>query len=188
MTSAFETVLIHLQKLGFFELLPFMLSAAFFYGLLRKSKLFGEPEKNVAVNATVAITAAFMIWAYPFLSGVSLHEYELMFSSFFFNSLVATLVVLFGLLLVSMFVPEGLGKVLSEKFKGGGFWIGVIGLGIAIAVVVFLASTLSKVFLPSGFGSSSNLSDLFYSVLTLFVLVGVVAVVVWFTGKEEAKK
>jgi len=181
-----EDVLIHLQKLGFFELLPFMLTAAFLYGLLRRSKLFGEPEKNVAVNATVAVTAAFMIWAYPFLAGVSLHDYELMFSSFFFNSLVATLVIVFGLLIVSMFVPKGLGEALSEKFKGGGFWVGILGLGIAIAVVVFLASSFTKVFFPSGFGPETT--DLIYSIVTLLVLVGTVVIVVWFTGKEEIKK
>jgi len=184
MTTAFESVFIHLEKLGFFELLPFILSSAFFYGLLRKSKLFGDPEKNVAVNATVAVAISFMIWAYPFLTGISLHEYELMFSTFFFKSLVATLVIIFGLMIVSMFAPEGLNKMMKEKF-GKNFWIGVIVFGLIVAFLIFLSSTISKVFLPNQRGISSETKDLIYSIIVMVALVGIVALVVWASGKEE---
>ena len=83
-----------------------------------------------------------------------------------------------------MFFPEGLGKGLSEKFKGGGFWGGVILLGILIALIVFFSSSISGVFFPTGIGVST---DLLYSIGVLVVLVIVVGLVVWFTGKEESK-
>lgn len=184
MVTPFTTVIIHLEKLGFFTFLPFIGSLAVFYGLLKRSKIFGEPEKNVTVNATVALVAAFMIWAYPFLNGVSLEQYEMMWSGFFANSFIATLIIVFGLLIASMFFPEGLGKGLSEKIKGGSFWSGVVFLGIIIALVIFFSSSISQTFLPTGIGIST---DFLYSIATLIVLVIVVGLVVWFTGKEEAK-
>ena len=61
MTTPLEIVLINLEKMGFFAFLPFILTAAIFYGLLRRSKLFGEPEKNIVVNAVISLVAAFMV-------------------------------------------------------------------------------------------------------------------------------
>lgn len=186
MTEAFTTVIVHLQKLGFFTFLPFIGSLAVFYGLLRKSKIFGEPEKSVTINATVALVAAFMIWAYPFLNGVSIEQYEMMLTGFFANSFLATLIMIFGLLMASMFFPEGIGKELGEKIKGGRFWAGVVFLGILVAVVIFFSSSISRLFFPEGIGMSVD-TDLIYSIITLVVLITIVGLVVWFTGKEEAK-
>jgi hypothetical protein len=184
MTSALETVLINLKNMGFFAFLPFLLTAAVFYGLLRRSKLFGEPEKNTVVNAVVALVAAFMVWAYPVISGTSIEEYQLFFSSFFVKGTVAALTVVFGLLIAEMFFPkEGLGETLKEKLQGK-FGIGIVVLGILIGVGVLLASRTSSFF---GIPAENISSDLIYSIIFLATFVGIIGIVVWLTGRETKK-
>ena len=106
MASPFEDVILRLADLGFFKfLLPFLLTAAIFYGLLRKSQVFGKPEENVAVNAIVALVAGFMVWAYPIIAGVDI---ETQFSTFIFQSTLAMFAIIIG-------VMFAVGKVSIEK-------------------------------------------------------------------------
>ena len=65
MATPLENVIIRLNQLRFFAFLPFILTAAVMYGLLSRSKIFGEPEKNTAINASIALVSAFLVWAYP---------------------------------------------------------------------------------------------------------------------------
>jgi drug/metabolite transporter (DMT)-like permease len=184
MTSALETVLINLNKMGFFAFLPFLLTAAVFYGLLRRSKLFGEPEKNVVVNAVVALVAAFMVWAYPIVTGTTIEEYQQFFSTFFLKGTVATLTVVVGLIIAGMFFPEkGIGGTLEEKFKGK-FGVGIVMLGLLIGVGVLLASGATSFF---GISLESISPDLIYSIIFLVIFIGVIGAVVWITGKETKK-
>jgi hypothetical protein len=186
MTSGLETVLINLNRMGFFAFLPFLLTAAVFYGLLRRSKLFGEPEKNVIVNAVVALVAAFMVWAYPIISGTSIEEYQLFFSTFFLKGTIATLTIVIGLIIVGMFLPEkeGLFGTLSEKLKGR-FGIGLLVFGLLIAAAVLISSGTSS-FFGTSIGTAD--SDLIYSIVFLIAFIGIIGFVVWITGKEEKKK
>jgi drug/metabolite transporter (DMT)-like permease len=184
MTSALETVLINLNKMGFFAFLPFLLTAAVFYGLLRRSKLFGEPEKNVVVNAVVALVAAFMVWAYPIITGTTIEEYQQFFSTFFLKGTIITLTVVIGLIIAGMFFPEkGIGGTLEEKFKGK-FGIGIVILGLLIGVGVLLASGATSFF---GISLENISPDLIYSIIFLIIFIGVIGAVVWVTGKEAKK-
>src|SRR5438445_1531059 len=145
MASPFEVVITKLQALGAFQFLfPFLLTAAVFYGLLRKSKLFGEPQANIAVNAVVSIVAAFMVWAYPILAGVNV---ELTLSTFFFQSTLGVLVVIVGLLISSMFLPEDFAKSLGAKIGGRGAGIIVVS-GILIAAGIAISSDAVTLLLP----------------------------------------
>jgi nitrate reductase NapE component len=185
MTTGLETVLINLNRMGFFAFLPFLLTAAVFYGLLRRSKLFGEPEKNAVVNAVVAIVAAFLVWAYPIISGISIEEYQLFFSSFFLKGTIATLTVVIGLLIAGMFFPEkGLPETLKESLEGR-LGIGLLIFGLLIAAAVLISSGVSS-FL--GISIESFDTDLIYSIVFLVIFIGVIGFVVWITSKEEKKK
>jgi hypothetical protein len=184
MTSPFEVVILNLQKIGAFNFLfPFMLTAAVFYGLLRRSQIFGKPEENVAVNAVVALVAAFMVWAYPILAGVNV---EVMLSTFFFQGVLATLVVIVGLLIISMFMPKGLGETLSEKLKPG-WLIGIIILGLLIGFGVLFSSGAINIFFPSGIGGGIS-EDLMISIAVLIGLIAVLGLIVWITTKGERGK
>ncbi len=176
MPSQFEMVILRLKDLGAFEFLfPFMLTAAVFYGLLRRSKLFGDPEANVAVNAVVAIVAAFMVWAYPVLSGVSIQQ---QFSTFMFLSTVALLVIVVGLLISSMFLPEDLPARIGEKIGGKGVGIVLIA-AILIGGAVLVGSGLVNVFLPQTSTQTPGLSqDTILTLAVILILVGSVAAIV----------
>jgi len=182
MVSPFEIVILNLQKIGAFRFLfPFLLTSAIFYGLLRKSRLFGKPEENVAVNAVVAIVAAFMVWSYPILVGVNV---ETILSTFFFQGTLAMVIVIIGLLIVGMFVEPG--KTLGEKI-GSKTWIGILVFGLLVAFGLFFTSGVSNFFFPSGVGGIGISEDMITSIVVLIILGAIIVGVVWFTGKEEKK-
>jgi hypothetical protein len=183
MTSALETVLINLNKMGFFSFLPFLLTSAIFYGLLRRSKLFGEPEKNVVVNAIVALVAAFMVWAYPIITGTSIEEYQQFFSTFFLKGTVATLTVVIGLIIAGMFFPQTIGASLEKSLQGK-LGVGIIILGLLIGAGVLLASGTTSLF---GISMENVSSDLIYSIIFMVIFVGIIGAVVWITGRETKK-
>jgi len=191
MANAFETVILKMRDLGMFQfLLPFMLTTTIFYGLLRKSRIFGEEFRAITVNAVIALVAAFMVWAAPIILGVNM---ETSLAAFFLQGTTATLVVLVGLLMTSMFFPPDLAaefKNLEILKRHGGKFI-VIGLVLAVALVV--SSGLINVFLPAGlrigagggFWTDENVS----SIAMIGLLLGTVLILVWGGGKsEEGKK
>jgi hypothetical protein len=183
MPSGLEIVLINLNRMGFFAFLPFLLTSAIFYGLLRRSKLFGEPEKNAVVNAVVALVAAFMVWAYPIITGTSIEEYQQFFSTFFLKGTIATLTVVIGLIIAGMFFPETIGTSLKENLKGK-LGVGIIILGLLIGAGVLLASGTTSLF---GISMENVSSDLIYSIIFMVIFVGIIGAVVWITGKETKK-
>jgi len=187
MTDPFTTTITKLRGTGFFEfLLPFMFSAAVFYGLLRKSQIFGSPDRNVGVNAIVALVAAFMVWAYPVLVGVSYVE---SFASFFVQATSAMLVIMVGLLISSMFFEEGLTKFISEKLKTGRGLSIVLVSSILIGGGIVFTSGMINVFFPGG-GLGGGLGipeDVIMSLGVLLVLVITVLAIVGLGGGGPSK-
>ena len=184
MTSPMEVVIKNLQEIGAFQFLfPFMLTAAVFYGLLRRSKIFGEPEKNVGVNAVVALIAAFMVWSYPVLTGVNV---EVMLAKFFFQGIIATLVIIVGLLIVTTFLPGSLGEFLGEKLKEKKGWIAILILCLLIGFGIFTASGAASVFFPKGAGGGTS-NETITSAAIIIALVAVLGFIIYFTTKEEKK-
>lgn len=188
MPNPFETVILRMREAGMFQfLLPFMLSSAIFYGLLRKSKIFGEPEHNITVNAVVALVASFMVWAAPIILGIDI---ETNLASFFVQGTSATLVVLVGLLIVSMFFPPDLATQLGKAFNSKRSTGALLILGLLIALAVLFSSGLITIFLPKDVlaGLSSGLSgDLIATVSIVVLLLGTVLLIVWGGGGGEKK-
>jgi len=182
MVNPLEIVVTRLNELGFFAFLPFLLTAAILYGLLRRSRIFGDPKENITVNATISLVAAFMVWAYPIISGMNVEEYQNLYSTFFFRGTFASLFFLFGVVIVSMFLPKGLGETLGE-LKNSKIVLSII-LGVFIFIGIISSSILSSVF---GFsiGTSSIDMDLVYSIIFLIVFIAIIGLVVWLTGKGE---
>ena len=178
MTTPFDTAIKTLQELGFFQfVLPFILSAAIFYGLLRKTQLFGPSEKNTAVNATIALVASFFVWSMPIIMGINI---ETQLAAFFVQGMSVTLVAMIGLLVAGMFLPPDLPKTISEKLKSG-WGIGAIVVGgILLAIILLISSGLYKVFAPSGFTFKLP-SETITTIGVVVLLVGAVAIIVWGT-------
>lgn len=192
MASPFETVILRLGDLGFFQfVLPFLLTAAIFYGLLRKSKVFGEPQENVAVNAIVALVAGFMVWAYPILAGVDI---QTQFSTFIFQATLAMFAIMVGVLIAGMFLPADLPAKVGEAVKGGkGVGIIIIG-GILIVGGLVFSSGLGKIFIPAGlFGGPGGFigfagvdSTTILSAIVILAMAVVVFAIAW--GGPGGKK
>ena len=181
--NPFELVILRLQELGFFSfLLPFILVAAILYGLFRKSQIFGPPEKNVAVNAVVAIVASFLVFAAPVIAGINI-EQEL--AKFFLQSMIAAVVVMISVLVAGMFFGPDLPSRIQEKLGAkylGAFLIAGIFVGIALLVT----SGLTSVFFPEGFMEIPE--DVLISIGTIAVLLIVIGGIVVFVSREEKKK
>lgn len=186
MTDPFTTTILKLKGTGFFEfLLPFMLSAAVFYGLLRKAQIFGSPERNVGVNAVVAMVAAFMVWAYPILLGVSFVEE---FASFFVQATSAMLVIMVGLMISGMFFEEGLTKYLSERLKAGRGWSIVLVSTILIGGGILFTSGMINIFFPGGAFMPGIPEDVLMSLGVVLVLVITILVIVMLGSVGGEKK
>lgn len=182
MVSPFETVIIKLQEIGAFQFLfPFMLTTAIFYGLLRKSRLFGPPERNIGVNAVVSLVSAFMVWAYPILVGINIEE---QLSTFMFNGIVSLLFVMIGLMVVSMFFPPDLPAKLGEKLgkkSAGAFLI----IGLIIGFAVFLSSGLINVFFPPTLVAIP--SDMMMTIVVLIIFIITILIVAMPWGERKTK-
>ena len=175
MPTLFETAILKLQSLGFFQfLLPFILTAAIIYGGLRRAQLFGEPEKNVAVNAIVAFVISLFVWAAPIILGVNI---EAKLSSFFIQGFSVSLIVLIALVLSGMFFPPDLAKSLGDKIKAPYFWGGIIIVALIVGGIILVSSGLSTVLFPKGIGVKVS-SDVFISIAVIVALVVSVAVIV----------
>jgi preprotein translocase subunit YajC len=183
MANPFELVILKLQELGFFTfLLPFILVAAILYGLLRKSQIFGPPERNVAINAVVAIVASFLVWASPIIAGINI-EKEL--ARFFVQSMIATLILMVAVLAAGMFFGPDLPKTIQEKL-GAKYLGGLLIAGILIGFSLLVTSGLTSIFFPEGFEIFSE--DVVISIATILILVIVIGVIVVFVSREEKKK
>lgn len=181
MANPFELVILKLESLGFFTfLLPFIIAASVFYGLLRKSQIFGPPEKNVAVNAVVSLSAALMIMAAPVIAGIDIKE---QFMTFFAQSMIVTVVMTVGILIAGMIFPPDLSSEVGKRL-GGKFMGAFLVAAIIVVVALLFTSGLMTVFFPSGelVGLSE---DTVVTVLTIFILLVVVGVIVYATSRGE---
>lgn len=186
MANMFETVILKMRETGMYQfLLPFFLSMAIFYGLLRKSKIFGNPSEVVSINAVVAIVASFMVWSAPILLGINVEQ---QLASFFVHGMTATLVVLVGLLVVSMFFPPDLPGELSKRLNTPKWAAAFLIFGGLIATAVLLSSGLINVFLPEGmqFTGAEITDDLIAEIGVLVLLLGTVLMLVWGGGGESS--
>lgn len=176
MPDLFTPIIQKLQDIGALNFLfPYILTSAIFYGLLRKSKIFGDPETNVAVNGVVALVAAFMVLAYPIVSGVSL---EGLFPPFFMQSLVALLVFMIALMIAGMFLPEDLPKHLAENVFKGNMGLAIVFVGVIIGILILFLSGLSDVLLGPDFFVEIS-PDLINTIVIILLLLVPFLIVFW---------
>jgi hypothetical protein len=167
MADIFTAVIERLRDIGAFTFLfPFMLTSAIFYGLLRKSQIFGKAEENTAVNAVVALVAAFMVWAYPIMIGVSL---ETQLAAFFTQGIVVTLVFMIALMIVGMFLPQDMSKHLAEGLLHGNKALLVVVVALFFGFLIVLTSGLwGAVFGP---GVIEISGDIIVTVIVIVLLI-----------------
>ncbi len=152
MVSPFEIAAQKIGELGFFNfVIPFFITLAVFYGLLKRSNLF-----STGINALLSISVSFFIWGY--LVTTSGAELGVPFSKFFTQTTVIILVFLFSLVGASMFYPD-FNEALKKAFPGGQF----VWLFFGILIVIF--------FVTSGLGNVTGIQNLIGSQAGVMVLV-----------------
>jgi hypothetical protein len=183
MADLFTAVIQKLQDIGAFNFLfPYILTAAIFYGLLRKSRVFGPPDENVAVNGIVSIVAALMVLAYPILSGVPIGG---LFSPFFTQALVVTLVFMVALMIMGMFLPPDLPKVLADNLLKGNKMGAMLIVGIFFGFLILFLSGLGNVLLGPNVIATLP-SDTITVVAIILLIIVPILFIVW-GGEKTAK-
>jgi len=180
----FAEIIAAWKKFGIFEFyLPFVLMFTIFYGLLNKSKVFGEPkEKQVRnINVIVSFVAALFVMVSPL--GFSMTEF---FGTFFTQTMVILALLLSFSLIFYMMVPA---DVMKEMFKKPSeYAMIIIPVAILLVLIIFISVgglgifgiKLGRPGLPTipGLGLSSE--D-----LVVIVLIIVFVLVIWFITRGE---
>jgi len=176
MADVFRNLILKMNEIGAFNFLfPFMITSAVFYGLLRKSKIFGsESDRNVALNAVIALSAAFMVWAFPVINGVDIQAH---LSTFFMQGMVVMLILMVGLMVTGMVLPEDLPKNLWERWtkNNSSLPTTLLIVGIIVGIVVFITSGLVSLFLTTEMIASIP-TDIF---LTLGLVLVMILPLIW---------
>ena len=143
----------------FSYVLPFLLIFAMVFGILNKSNIFGAEAKGVNVIIALALGLLSLVGGY-------VPEF---FQTMIPNLAVGLSVLLAAIILMGLFMSGG-----NEKFIN---W-GLILIGIIIFIFVMYSS------FSDSYNSIGNLWDQYGSALvTLLVLIGIVAMIV-FWGKK----
>ncbi len=176
MATPFDLVINNLIDLGFFQfILPFMITSAIFYGLLRKGKLFGEPDKNVGVNAVISLGAAFLVWASPIIIGIDITA-DL--ALFFVQGVSAMLIISIAAMIATMFFGEDLPKQLKDRFHGQTVWWVILIAAFMIGAGMFFSSGLINIFIPEGSAPIGGSYDIQSMVITIAVLAVFLIIIV----------
>lgn len=168
--AGFETLLTLARTYGFFEFyLPFLLVFSLFYGLLEKSKVFGDTGRRI--NVIVALVAALYILIFS--------PYSATISTFFANFFGATSMIIITLVVGMMIVGVMVGPMWSKegwdkvwKHAAGG----VVLIGFILALAIFWGTGGFDLFgqtIP-GFGAMTT-----EDVILIFLII-VTAVALWF--------
>jgi len=181
MPDVFTPVIERLTELGFFTfMLPYLLTSAIFYGLLRKSQVFGKPDENVAVNAVVSLIAAFMVWASPVILGIDI---QTQMATFFVQVVAISVVFIVALLITGMFLPPDLTSYLADNlFKGNKAGAALL-IGLISAFIIFATSGLWSTLIPSE--SIEEMSDTLYAIIVIILLAVPIIFITW-SGGEKA--
>ena len=132
--NVFENVAQQLAGAGFFTyFLPFIIFTAFAYGLLKRSKMFGD---SVVLNGILAFSLGLLVFGSPFLLGIDLSR---ALSLFFVQAFSFLLVFFIGMLFSALFYPDLLG-VLEKTMKRRTTMYGMIAMGLALFIISGLFS------------------------------------------------
>jgi uncharacterized membrane protein YjfL (UPF0719 family) len=172
MADPFTSAIQFLDSIGFFKfLIPYILTSAIFYGLLRRSKIFGEKSESVAINATISLSAALLVTASPILVGIDLSKPLSQFLSYSLIVFIVVLVIVFIPLLV--WQEQFLKKVAENKKVAILMTIIIISVAVLTAIFIFYPLQISLIY-------SSEILTAISALLILFILL----LIVFFPSKK----
>ena len=159
--NPFEVLVFNLSQLGVYNIfLPFLLTFAIFYGLLKKSEILGDDEKVMGV---VSLVVAF------FVTGYAAYPLGLLLSNIFGIAIV----VISGILVIIMFMSMAgydIGGLKENKL--------VPALAAIIGVILFIVAGALAIFGVEDIQAESN-------VIGAIVLLVVMVIAVYLVAKGE---
>jgi hypothetical protein len=145
----FKPIVNKLLGMGIINAMLLFLFSAIIYAVLGKSKLFGE---SPIINGVIAFIAAFLIFIFPFITGVSLVN---PLSIFFTQTVVVLIFMMTAFLLASFFYPN-MPKFLAEQFTHRSTLMVMIGLAIGLFILSGLITTFLSAFSTTPSGDTSG--------------------------------
>lgn len=143
----------------FSYVLPFLIIFAVVFGILQKSKIFGEPKDVKGINAVLAVAIGFTSLQFDFVST-------------FFATIFPRFGVGIAILLVLIIF---LGLILDPSNTHENNSLKVLGWLIGVLVVLWSLSQWN--FWGDSFGLGYWLQDYFWSIVVLVLIVGGIVVV-----------
>jgi len=168
-----------LKDIGIYEYyLPFVILFSLIFGLLTKSKIFGEDKKSKNLNVIISLAAAFYIMAYSPL-GVTLTQF---FANLFTELAVMLVTILAFMMIVALLIPIT-GKEKME-FPKAAKYIGLFG--VLIAAGIYLSSGGMAIF-PGLQEIALPVLGIDPQDLAIIVLIVLTAIVIWWMSKGEGE-
>ena len=164
MLNPFQLITDRLADLGIFSFfLPWVITAAIMWGLLKRSKMF-----DPTINAILSISVSFFVWGY--LASTAF-EIGAPLAAFITQGFVLMLVFVFGLVGASMFYPK-FSETLTEVFKSS--WIIWMFIGLFFGVLIFtsgLYTVLSSGYQGTGIQADVNAMIIMLAALIIGILI-----------------
>jgi len=151
MVSPFQIVAERLGELGVYDfLLPWLITSALMWGLLKKSQIFGEDA--IVINSVLSIAISFFLWGSLAIAGRT--DVGVSLSKFFTQMVFLGIGFMVILVIGSLFFPDFPKKLTETIPVETMFWIIVV-----IGIILLVGSGLF------------NLGSLFYNFLHSFTKV-----------------
>ncbi|MBU5688352.1 MAG: hypothetical protein KQA41_00240 [Candidatus Aenigmarchaeota archaeon] len=170
MVNPFKVLVERMAETGIYDfLLPMIVFWALMYGLLRKSKIFGDSEP---IYALLTFVFSLFIWGYAAtLPEMSIGKPMSIFTAQFF---IIALVFLFAFLGASIAYPDFV-DALNYAFKGSNTMIWIF---IVIGIIIFFVSGMGNILNLQGtiFKGGSGGVILFVLLLFLGLAIAVTSV------------
>lgn len=171
MANPFETVVSKLLEIGFYDFLLFLLALPILFAILKKTKLLGErPE----INGLVAFVMAFLVFSFPFITGVSL---TFSLTNMAMQLMMFVFILFFAMVLASFFYPDLLG-MLKEKFTSRSTISVMLAVGVTLLVISgFLPTVIGGLTGPKAPIGPTISQDImnFVAAIIIFIVVLIIA-------------
>jgi len=179
--QGFQDVISTFKEIGVFQFyLPFLIVFAIFYGLLAKTKLFGDQK---IFPVMISLAAAGFILVYTPI-GITFSQF---LTNFVGGAVTVILTFVVIIALVNMLLS---GNIIKQPEKGSllNNVPLVIGLVLVVVIGVFLASGGTALFPGLKIGTReifSGIGGLSSTTVALIVLVLGTGLIIWFFGKGK---
>lgn len=176
MVNPFQLITERLADLGMFTFfLPWLITAAIMWGLLKRSKIF-----DPTINAILSIAVSFFIWGYLARTAFEIGG---PLSAFLTQGFVLIIVFVFALVGASMFYPK-FPETLAEIFKSSAMiWIFI---GIFFGALFFTSGLYTVLFTgPPVSGVQGDVNSMIVMLAALIIGILILVGVQRGVGKKE---